>query len=68
MASFVYYLAKHPEFQVRARKEAEAALKKDQGEPTVENLREMPFIQACIREALRLNTPIVSDRIYLCFS
>ena len=58
MSSFVYYLSKNPEAQVRARKEVIAALGKD--EPNIENLRHMPFLQACIRESLRINTPIVS--------
>ena len=58
MSSFVYYLSKHPEAQVRARREVVAALGKD--EPNIENLRHMPFLQACIRESLRINTPIVS--------
>lgn len=56
MSSLVYYLSKHPEAQVRARNEVVAALGKD--EPNIENLRHMPFLQACIRESLRINTPI----------
>ncbi|KIJ98494.1 hypothetical protein K443DRAFT_133396 [Laccaria amethystina LaAM-08-1] len=63
MSSFVYYLSKHPEAQVRARKEVVAALGKD--EPNIENLRHMPFLQACIRESLRINTPIIPTVITL---
>ena len=58
MSSFVYYLAKNPEIQKRAREEVLAALGDD--EPDISNLRDMNFVQACIRESLRINTPIVS--------
>uniref|UniRef100_D8Q5V5 Cytochrome P450 n=1 Tax=Schizophyllum commune (strain H4-8 / FGSC 9210) TaxID=578458 RepID=D8Q5V5_SCHCM len=57
MSSLVYYFAKHPELQARARAEVRAAL--GDAEPTIDNMRATPFVQACIREALRVNTPIV---------
>ncbi|TRM57260.1 cytochrome P450, partial [Schizophyllum amplum] len=57
MSSLVYFFAKHPEMQVRARAEVLAAMGTD--EPNLDNLHDLPFIQACIREALRINTPIV---------
>ena len=57
MSSLVYYLAKNPELQERCRQEVMAAL--GTKDPNMENMREMPLIQACIREALRINTPIV---------
>ncbi|PPQ77543.1 hypothetical protein CVT24_005233, partial [Panaeolus cyanescens] len=56
MSSFVYYLAKHPELQKRAREEVISALEDE--EPNLANLRKMSFVQACIRESLRVNTPI----------
>ncbi|KAF9464281.1 cytochrome P450 [Collybia nuda] len=56
MSSLVYYLAKQPELQERAREEVLAALGND--EPNLTNLRKMNFVQACIRESLRINTPI----------
>lgn len=59
MSSFVYYLAQNPALQQRAREEVLAALGKD--EPDINNLRKMNFVQACIRESLRINTPIVSN-------
>ena len=58
MSSLVYYFAKHPEMQARARAEVYAAV--GAAEPTIDNMRDTPFVQACIREALRVNTPIVS--------
>ncbi|KAK1236607.1 hypothetical protein PQX77_000159 [Marasmius sp. AFHP31] len=56
MSSLVYYLAKKPEIQEKCRKEVIAAM--GEKEPNMENMRDMPFLQACIREALRINTPI----------
>lgn len=79
MASLTYYLALYPEVQKRAREEVLAAMKNNStGEPTMAELREMPYVQgklfylpslfqpeltqnihsACIRESLRINTPI----------
>lgn len=57
MSSLVYYLGKDLGMQERARKEVVAALGED--DPNFQNMRDMPFVQACIREALRINTPIV---------
>ncbi|KAI0759200.1 cytochrome P450 [Trametes elegans] len=50
MSSLVFYFAKHPEMQCAAVGSAK---------PTIHNMRDTPFVQACIREALRINTPIV---------
>lgn len=58
MSSFVYYLAKNPEVQRRARAEVLAAM--GSSDPDMANLRKMNFVQACIRESLRINTPIVN--------
>ena len=60
MSSFAYYLAKNPHIQQRAREEVIEALGNDE-EPDVANLRKMNYVQACIRESLRINTPIVRD-------
>ncbi|EIN09015.1 cytochrome P450 [Punctularia strigosozonata HHB-11173 SS5] len=59
MASLVYYMGKYPDIQKRARAEVQAAMKGNTtGEPTIAELKNMPFLEACIREALRVNTPI----------
>ncbi|KAF8548818.1 cytochrome P450 [Imleria badia] len=59
MASLCYFLAINPEMQARARAEVRAAMTNNtSGIPTVAELREMPFLQACIRESFRVNTPI----------
>ena len=60
MSSFAYYLAKNPHIQQRAREEVIEALGNDE-EPDVANLRKMNYVQACIRESPRINTPIVRD-------
>ena len=46
IASFCYYLAKYPEVQKRARQEVLQAMKDNtSGEPTFDELRNMPFVQ-----------------------
>ncbi|KAF8963374.1 cytochrome P450 [Flammula alnicola] len=52
MSSFVYYLAKNPAIQKRAREEVLSALGDD--EVDVATLRNMNFVQACIRESCEL--------------
>jgi hypothetical protein len=48
-----------PDIQQRAREEVRKAMTNSiTGEPTMAELRAMPFLQACIRESLRVNTPI----------
>ncbi|KAJ6490472.1 cytochrome P450 [Mycena vulgaris] len=59
MSSLCYYMAMKPEIQQRARTEVRRAMAKSTtGEPTMAELGEMPYLQACIRESLRVNTPI----------
>src|ERR1700761_9383181 len=59
MSSLCYYMARKPEIQKRAREEVRKAMAKiTNGEPTMDALRDMPYLQACIRESLRVNTPI----------
>lgn len=57
LSSLVYFLARHPDMQERARKEVLETLG-PQGEPTVGRLQKLTFVNACVREALRINTPI----------
>ncbi|KAI0029802.1 cytochrome P450 [Vararia minispora EC-137] len=58
LSSVFYYLAKYPDIQDRARSEVLAAIAVD-SDPTTASFRETPFLNACIREALRLNGPSV---------
>jgi cytochrome P450 len=55
----VFYLALHPDIQERARQEALSLFRdlKDPSELSVSDLQRLPFITACVREALRMNSP-----------
>ncbi|KAJ7503288.1 cytochrome P450 [Mycena galericulata] len=58
MSTLFYFLATHPDIQRRAREEIANVVGK--GDFTAENLgaNSLPFLNACIRESLRINTPI----------
>jgi cytochrome P450 len=58
LCSVAYYLAIHPDVQARAREEVRNALG-DRDPKETADLRDTPFVLACIREALRLNPPLV---------
>ncbi|KAI9256666.1 cytochrome P450 [Phascolomyces articulosus] len=55
----IYYLAKHPEMQERAREEAQRVLGNEPRNirPTVEQSREMTYIEQIIKEVLRIAGP-----------
>ncbi|PFH47753.1 hypothetical protein AMATHDRAFT_6456 [Amanita thiersii Skay4041] len=59
LSSLVYYLAMHPHYQERARSEVLSVLGPHSC-PTANTLgaTSLPFLNACIREAMRINTPI----------
>lgn len=59
ISTLFYYLGTHPHIQRRARMEVLAALG-DTDEPRLDALSgaSLPYLTACIREALRINTPI----------
>lgn len=59
ISTLFYYLAIHPEIQARARVEALSAYSNDD-EVDVDSIsgKAMPYLTACIREALRINTSI----------
>lgn len=57
LSSAVYNLAKNPDVQSKAREEV-LALLAGRSEPTFQDLGKMPFLTACIKEALRINAPI----------
>lgn len=56
LASLIYFLAKHPIHQVRARSEVRSVLGHSE-DPTIETLARMPYLSACIKESLRMNNP-----------
>ncbi|XP_006898397.1 PREDICTED: leukotriene-B(4) omega-hydroxylase 2-like [Elephantulus edwardii] len=55
----LYNLAKHPEYQVRCRKEVQELLRDRQPEEIEwDDLAQMPFLTMCIKESLRLYPPV----------
>ncbi|PBK95936.1 cytochrome P450 [Armillaria gallica] len=59
ISTLFYFLARRPDIQQRARAEVLGVLGDDL-DPTVDQLSgvSLPYLTACIREALRINTPI----------
>ncbi|KAH7908425.1 cytochrome P450 [Hygrophoropsis aurantiaca] len=59
LSTLIYYLAIHPEIQEIARQEVLRVLGAS-ADPSVGTLSatSLPYLNACIREALRINTPI----------
>ncbi|KAK3395674.1 cytochrome P450 [Sordaria brevicollis] len=55
LQAFVYYMIRHPNAWARAREEIEAAGVK--GEVSYADAQKLPFLQACIKEALRIFGP-----------
>lgn len=53
----MYHLAKDRDLQSKAREEVLAVLA-GRPEPTFRDLSKLPFLSACIKEALRINSPI----------
>ncbi|XP_063368415.1 cytochrome P450 6B2-like [Cydia amplana] len=54
MCFTLYELAKNPEKQLRLFDEVDAYLKKSGGKVTYECLTELPYLEACVNEAMRL--------------
>jgi len=55
ISNIIYHLAVHPEAQARARAEQDAMASR---EYTLESLRAMPWLEAVIKESMRLIPPI----------
>ncbi|KAF9463621.1 cytochrome P450 [Collybia nuda] len=59
IASCVYFLAKYPEYQTQAREEVLRVLSAaDHSDPSLQDHTQFNFLYACIKEALRINSPI----------
>jgi cytochrome P450 len=56
LSSFVYFLAKYPLHQEKARAEVLSILGPS-ADPTLDSLSKMPYLSACIKESLRMNNP-----------
>jgi cytochrome P450 len=67
ISSLMYYLAASPEYQKRARAEVLSVLGPTR-DPTVADLADMPLVHACVREVLRINTPVTSSVPRTCKS
>ena len=50
-------MAKHGDLQAQAREEVNKVIGTADA-PTLDDVQKMPFLMACVREALRINTPI----------
>lgn len=59
LSSLVYYLAKYPENQGKARQEVLSVLGED-GEPDMDRIGQMKYLHACIQEAMRMNSPAIA--------
>ncbi|KAG6855941.1 hypothetical protein H0H87_009134 [Tephrocybe sp. NHM501043] len=57
LSTAIYHLGKQPEHQTKARNEV-ITLLNGRAEPTLRDLSNLPFLSACIKEALRINSPI----------
>ncbi|KFB35469.1 cytochrome P450 CYP12F2 [Anopheles sinensis] len=57
----LYCLARNPEKQAKLREELRTIMPKKDSPLTPENMRNMPYLRACIKEGLRLYQPIAGN-------
>lgn len=60
-SGILYCLAKNPEKQARLREELRTILPHKNSPLTPENMRNLPYLRACIKEGLRLYTPTAGN-------
>jgi len=59
LSYMAYYLAKNPEIQTKLQAEIDQAYKENNGTlPDYKVIQELPYIEMCILETLRLQTPV----------
>merc|ERR1719495_1008158 len=59
LSFMAYYLATHPDVQAALQDEIDAAFEENDGElPDYNKIQEMPFLEQCILETLRMSTPL----------
>ena len=58
MSSLSYCLAKNPEVQEKLIQEVDQVVEASDGKINQESIREMPYLEACIKETLRLLPPV----------
>ncbi|KAJ9054625.1 hypothetical protein DSO57_1012261 [Entomophthora muscae] len=54
LTTMFYFLAKHPEIQEKARQEVNALLNFEKRTPTIQELKEMPYVDCIIKESMRI--------------
>lgn len=57
--ALTYYLAKHPEIQEKLHEEIDSFTDNNNGEIPFESLGELPYLNACLYEAMRLVPPFI---------
>ncbi|EOD45773.1 Benzoate 4-monooxygenase cytochrome p450 protein [Neofusicoccum parvum] len=57
MTNVLYQLIKHPEILRKVREEVDAALDEDDVVAPYDKVKHLPYMRACLDEALRLNPP-----------
>ena len=58
LSSLSYCLAKNPEVQEKLIQEVDEVVEASDGKIDQESIREMPYLEACIKETLRLLPPV----------
>uniref|UniRef100_A0A2M3ZBT6 Putative cytochrome n=1 Tax=Anopheles braziliensis TaxID=58242 RepID=A0A2M3ZBT6_9DIPT len=57
----LYCLAKNPEKQAKLREELRTIMPNKDSPLTTENMRNLPYLRACIKEGLRLYSPVAGN-------
>lgn len=57
----LYHLAKHPEKQSKMREELRTIMPKKDTPLTPDNMQNLPYLRACIKEGIRFFPPIVGN-------
>ncbi|CAH1985077.1 unnamed protein product [Acanthoscelides obtectus] len=65
MGGILYDLAKNPEVQQKLREELNEYFEKDKGQLSYESIQEMPYLDACFKESLRMQ-PVLGFLTKVC--
>lgn len=60
-SGILYCLAKNPEKQAKLREELRAILPNKDSPLTPENMKNLPYLRACIKEGLRMYPPVAGN-------
>ncbi|KAH6930480.1 hypothetical protein HPB50_014074 [Hyalomma asiaticum] len=58
LSAAVRLLAKHPDIQCELRNEVDHCVARNESEPSFEEINKLPYLNAVIRETLRINPPV----------